>query len=427
MINNSYYSQEVHGPYELHDIGNLELEEGGTIRGCQLAYATFGALNAARDNAILIPTWYSGTNKIMEQVYIGTGRALDPDRYFIIIVNQIGSGLSTSPHNTPPPAGMGNFPHVRIGDDVRAQHKLVTEKFGLKRFALVVGGSMGAQQTYEWAVRYPDMVKRAAPIAGTARNTIHDFLFTETLVDAITSDSGFNKGFYTSSADVREGLLRHAKMWAVMGWSTEFFQENRHKSLGFSSLDDFIINFMYGYFSVMDPTIYCAWHGSGSAATSAAIPAATCGPRWVESKPRPLSCRCLRFSRRLIARPNGGSYPMRSSGRSKPSMDISRYSAPIPRRSLSSTSTWASCLRQRFNGPYFPNDRFSDNPARSRDARHLDRARLWRRELAARRRPAPLEQADAVARHHAGVGAGAVGDADAAGAALSPGYRRWFG
>src|SRR5205807_2197423 len=68
-----------------------------------------------------------------------------------------------------PTAGMGNFPHVRIGDDVRAQYKLVTEKFGLKSIALVVGGSMGAQQTYEWAVRYPDMVKRAAPIAGTAR------------------------------------------------------------------------------------------------------------------------------------------------------------------------------------------------------------------------------------------------------------------
>ena len=310
MINNSYYSQDVHGPYELHDIGNLELEEGGTIRGCQLAYATFGTLNAAKDNAILIPTWYSGTNKIMEQVYIGKGRALDPDKYFIIIVNQIGNGLSTSPHNTPAPAGMGNFPHVRIGDDVRAQHKFVTEKFGLKSFALVVGGSMGAQQTYEWAVRYPDMVKRAAPIAGTARNTIHDFLFTETLVEAITSDPwfqqgflplhsvrypdmvkraapiagtarntihdflftetlveaitsdpGFNKGFYASSADVREGLLRHAKMWAVMGWSTEFFQENRHKALGFSSMDDFIINFMYGYFSVMDPNdLLCmAW------------------------------------------------------------------------------------------------------------------------------------------------------------------------
>src|SRR4029077_2239804 len=114
----------------------------------------------------------------------------------------------------------------------------------------------------EWAVRYPDMVKRAAPIAGTARNTIHDFLFAETLVEAITSDPGFNKGFYTSSTDVREGLLRHAKLWAVMGWSTEFFQENRHKALGFSSVGDFIVHVMYGYFSAMAPNDlrWMAWN-----------------------------------------------------------------------------------------------------------------------------------------------------------------------
>ena len=261
MIDNNYYSQEVHGPYELHDVGNLELEEGGTLRNCKLAYATFGDLNAAKNNAILIPTWYSGTTKIMEQVYIGKGRALDPDKYFIIAVNQIGSGLSTSPHNTAAPAGMGNFPRVRIADDVRAQHKFVTDKFGLQSLALIVGGSMGAQQTYEWAVRYPDMVKRAAPIAGTAQNTSHDRLFTETLVDAITSDPGFNKGFYAASSDVREGLLRHAKMWTVMGWSTEFFQAKRHQALGFSSMDDFVSNFMSAYFSVMDPNnLLCmAW------------------------------------------------------------------------------------------------------------------------------------------------------------------------
>ena len=261
MIANSYYGQELHGPYEVENIGNLELEEGGTVRDCKLAYAQFGKLNAGRDNAILIPTWYSGSNKIIEQVFIGPGRALDPDKYFIVIANQIGGGLSSSPHNTPGPGGMANFPRVRIGDDVRAQHKLLTEKFDLKRLALVVGGSMGAQQTYEWAVRYPEMVMRAAPIAGTAKNTVHDFLFTETLVDAITSDPGFNNGFYGSSEEVRDGLLRHAKMWAVMGWSTHFFQENRHKALGFSSLDDFIVNFMFAYFAPMDPNdlLSMAW------------------------------------------------------------------------------------------------------------------------------------------------------------------------
>jgi homoserine O-acetyltransferase/O-succinyltransferase len=261
MISNAYYSQETHGPYQTHNIGNHTLEEGGTIRDCTLAYATFGTLNAAKDNAIVVPTWYSGTSKIMEQVYIGPTHALNPAKYFIIVINQIGNGLSSSPHNTPPPAGMANFPRVRIGDDVRAQHKLVTEKFGLSSLALVTGGSMGAQQTYEWAVAFPEFVKRAAPIAGTAKNTEHDFLFTETLVEAIKTDPGFNGGWYGASSDVRAGLLRHAKMWAVMGWSTEFFAQGRHKALGFSSMNDFIMNFMNGYFGVMDPNdLLCmAW------------------------------------------------------------------------------------------------------------------------------------------------------------------------
>ena len=258
MINNPYYGQESHGPYELIDIGKLDLEEGGSLQNCKLAVATFGKLNAAKDNAILFPTWYSGTNKLLEQVYTGKGRALDPDKYFIIIVNQIGNGLSTSPHNADLPGGMTSFPKVRIGDDVRAQHKLVTEKYGISSLALVVGGSMGAQQTYEWAVRYPDMVKRAAAIAGTAKNTEHDFLFTETLVEAITSDPAFKGGNYAASSDVSVGMLRHAKMWAVMGWSTEFFQRGRHKALGFASVDEFINNFMMGYFAPMDPNALLA-------------------------------------------------------------------------------------------------------------------------------------------------------------------------
>lgn len=87
------------------------------------------------------------------------------------MLNQIGNGLSTSPHNTDGPFSSGRFPHVRIGDDVRAQEQLLRERFGIEELQLVTGGSMGAQQTCEWAVRFPDKVKRAAPIAGTAKNT----------------------------------------------------------------------------------------------------------------------------------------------------------------------------------------------------------------------------------------------------------------
>jgi homoserine O-acetyltransferase len=101
------------------------------------------------------------------------------------VVDQIGGGLSTSPHNA---AGSNasiatsKFPSVRVSDDVAALERLLREHFGIRSLELIVCGSMGAQQNYEWIVWFPDMVERAAPIAGTARNTPHDFLFTKSLI-----------------------------------------------------------------------------------------------------------------------------------------------------------------------------------------------------------------------------------------------------
>lgn len=261
MLENPYYSQELHGPWETWDAGNFELADGGNIYDLKLAYAVHGKLNRRRDNAILVPTWFSGTSKIMEQLYIGAGRALDPAKYCIIVVNQIGNGISSSPHNTPPPWNMGKFPHVRISDDVRAQHRLLTEHLKVKSLALVVGGSMGAQQVYEWAVRYPEMVQRAAPIAGYAKNTDHDFLYTDTLIEAITSDPNFNDGWYRTHTDVHAGLRRHAKIWSVMGLCPAFFAAEGWRALGCTSLEDFQVGFMEGLFTQMDPNalLSMAW------------------------------------------------------------------------------------------------------------------------------------------------------------------------
>ncbi|MFM7552880.1 MAG: alpha/beta fold hydrolase [Actinomycetota bacterium] len=253
-IDNPFYTAELHGPYELVGLGDFELEEGGVIPGLEIAVSTHGTLNAARDNCILVPTWYSGTHQIMEQVYIGPGRALDPADWFIVVANQIGNGLSSSPHNVTGPHAGPAFPRVRIGDDVRAQERLLRERFRVEELALVVGGSMGAQQTWEWAVRYPDRVRRAAPIAGTAQNTHHDFLYTQTLMDALTADPGWQGGAYASHLDVAEGLRMHGRIAAVMGWSTEWYKQELWRRTGeFPTFEDFTREFTHGYHEVLDP------------------------------------------------------------------------------------------------------------------------------------------------------------------------------
>lgn len=264
MIDNPFYSHEFHGDYELISIGEFELEEGGTIPDCQLAVTTWGTLNEARDNAILITTWYSGTHQIWRDAYVGPEHALNPDEYFIVAVNQIGNGLSVSPHNATganDAIAMSKFPHVRIGDDVRAQEKLLREHFGIERLQLVVGGSMGAQQVWEWLVRFPDKMVRGAPIAGTAQNTPHDFLFTEALNEQIWSDPGWKGGEYGSNEDVKDGLTRHAHLWGIMGFSTEFWKQEVWRALEFESKEAFMEGFLEPYFTAMDPNdLLCmAW------------------------------------------------------------------------------------------------------------------------------------------------------------------------
>ena len=261
MSSHSYYNKENHGDYELISIGDFELAEGGKIPNLQLAVRTLGTLNADKSNAILITTWFSGTSKVMEDVYVGAGRAIDPEKYFVIIINQIGNGLSTSPWNADASISKNNFPYVRIEDDVKAQHKLLTEHFGIEKLELVMGGSMGAQQTYEWAVRFPDFMKRAAPIAGYAKNTDHDFVLARTLIDTITMDPAYKDGNYDSIESMKAALSRHGDIWNVMGYSTEMWRKELWKALGFEDAMSFSEGFTQAYFQPMDPNtlLRCAW------------------------------------------------------------------------------------------------------------------------------------------------------------------------
>lgn len=236
--------------YEIYDLGDFQLQRGATIRDCKLAYKTFGNLNDAKDNVIVYPTWYSGQHYDNEWL-IDSGMALDPDKYFIIIPNMFGNGLSSSPSNTPEPYNADRFPDVTAYDNVKAQHRLLSEKFGIKRVKMVTGWSMGALQTFHWAAMFPDMVERIAPFCGSAKCSRHNFVFLEGVKAALCADAAWENGRYKEKPE--KGLRAMARVYAGWGFSQDFYRaELDLKAMGFSSLEDFLVAFWEGFFLPKD-------------------------------------------------------------------------------------------------------------------------------------------------------------------------------
>jgi len=213
------------GDYETFDLGDLPLLSGEVLRSAMLAYKTHGVLNAARDNVIVYPTWYAGRHTSNE-TSIGEDLALDPRRYFIVVPDQFGNGLSSSPSTSPSPQDRMRFPLVHPYDNVRAQHRLLTERYGIERIELVVGFSMSGQQAFHWGALYPDMVERIAPICGSARTAVHNVVFLEGVKAALTADCAWAGGEYASPP--RAGLRAFSRVYA--GWyaSQAFFREGLH-------------------------------------------------------------------------------------------------------------------------------------------------------------------------------------------------------
>src|SRR4030095_9127985 len=125
--------------YEVFELGDVQLRLGATLREAKLAYKTYGTLDEDKNNAIVYPTWYSGQHYDNEWL-IGDGMALDPAKYFIIVPNMLGNGLSSSPSNTPPPYDRSRFPKVTVYDNVSLQHRLVTGKFGIESWPSLPDG-----------------------------------------------------------------------------------------------------------------------------------------------------------------------------------------------------------------------------------------------------------------------------------------------
>jgi homoserine O-acetyltransferase len=203
--------------------GDVPLQRGGTLRGAQIVYKTFGELSPRKDNAIVYPTSYSAQHTDIEWL-VSPEHCLDPTRYFIVIPNMFGNGLSSSPSNTP------DYPDVTAYDNVMQQRRLMAEVFGVERVKMVYGWSMGAQQAYHWAALFGGAVERIVVNCGSAKTSPHNVVFLEgvraTLLAARTPE---------------DGLRAMGRVYAGWALSQTFYRRELWRGLGFTSVEDFLV------------------------------------------------------------------------------------------------------------------------------------------------------------------------------------------
>jgi homoserine O-acetyltransferase len=195
-------------PHQQYCMGDLKLESGEPIKDFCISYVTHGTLNADKSNAVLMVTAIGGNHHRIDYL-IGPGKALDPAKYFVIATDAIGNGLTTSPSNSKAQPRM-QFPRFNIRDMVASEHRLVTEKFAIRKLVTVIGASMGGMQALQWGVSYPDMTVSLVPLIPLGRTPAWTTGVLEMLRQSIMSDPNWNDGNYTTPPE--KGM----RLWA--GW-----------------------------------------------------------------------------------------------------------------------------------------------------------------------------------------------------------------
>ncbi len=205
----------------------LELASGAQLAGYELRYETYGTLNAARDNAVLVCHALNASHHVAGRYagepgslgwwdnMIGPGRPVDTRRFFVVGVNNLGSCFgSTGPMSIDASTGRpygAAFPVVTVEDWVRAQARLA-DQLGIARFAAVMGGSLGAMQALSWTIQYPERIGHCVAIATTPRLSAQNIAFNEVARTAIRSDPDFHGGDYYAKGVVPKRGLRVARM-----------------------------------------------------------------------------------------------------------------------------------------------------------------------------------------------------------------------
>lgn len=223
--------------YKIYELGNFHFQSGESLPNAQLAYKTYGELNAEKNNVVVLPTFYTGSH-MRNEGFFGEGRAIDPERHFIVSINLFGNGISSSPSNTPPPFDAIRFPNITLFDNIKAQHQLLTKELGIEEIALVAGWSMAGCQAYQWAAQYPKMVKATLPFCASAKTSEHNIVFLEGVKAALQADAVYADGNYETPPI--KGLKAFGRIYAGWAFSQTFYREQMYKLKGFDSAEELL-------------------------------------------------------------------------------------------------------------------------------------------------------------------------------------------
>jgi homoserine O-acetyltransferase/O-succinyltransferase len=227
---------------KIASLGDLKLQSGEILKDCRIGYRTFGHLNAARNNAVLFPSWFSGKSEDL-QAYVGADKMLAPEKDFIILVDALADGVSSSPSNSPAQS-KAKFPRVTIRDMVNSEYLLATKELGLTHLHAVIGISMGGMQTFQWAVSYPDFLDVAIPIVGTPRQSSYDLLLWNSEVSAI--EQRLKNGDEANALQEAE-MISWMHLTTPTNFATETKRENFEKELEQDEKDAKAHNDPYDY------------------------------------------------------------------------------------------------------------------------------------------------------------------------------------
>jgi homoserine O-acetyltransferase/O-succinyltransferase len=203
-------------------ITNFKTESGITLPKAIVVYGTYGHLNAAKDNVVLLPSHYMADFHGYEWL-IGPDLALGPSKLFLVATELFGNGHSSSPSNTPEPFHGPRFPLTTIRDNVEAVHRLLAEDLKITHLRAIVGFSMGAEQAFQWAVTYPTFADKIVATSGTAKCYPHGIVRLESQIAAITADPAFASGDYKTQP--KNGLQTFGIVWTAWLFSQEWWRK----------------------------------------------------------------------------------------------------------------------------------------------------------------------------------------------------------